>query len=449
MADRWFPDYREAMTSAGTSAREPGIRVTAARGRAVLRSLVSARTGRAAWDAVTALGLMLAGLLTISLVVLLWGAASWSLFTGPDNRWRLTMMYVLVTVGGPIPVLWTVQGFATLQRLRLYQVLGVEIPRPKRRTGLGPWPIGPWRSIVTWRAVKYHVVNLVVGGVAAALVLLCFAAPALAIGCTVTSGRPLTALAIVPAMGLLLAAPRAARTMADLDERLGHALLGPSHDEILTEQVETLARSRAEILATTDAERRRIERDLHDGAQQRLVSLAMNLGLARVRFQDGQAGQAIAEAHEEALLALTEMRDFIRGLHPAVLSDRGLDAALSGIVARAALPVRLSVDVPERVAPSIEAVAYFLVSEALTNIAKHAQATSAEVTAVRTGDRLRITIMDNGRGGASAGRQNASGGHGSGLRGLAQRAAAVDGVFIVDSPVGGPTVLTAELPCAS
>jgi signal transduction histidine kinase len=436
------------MTSAGTSAQTPATRVAAARGPAVLRSFISARTGRATWDAITALGLMLAGLFTISLVILLWGAAALSLFNGPDHRWQLTTVYVLVTVGGPIPVLWTVQGFAALQRLRLYQVLGVEIPRPKRRTGLGPWPIGPWRSIVTWREVKYHVVNFLVGGVTATLVLLCFAAPALASGYTVTSGQPLAALTIMPAIGLLLAAPWAARTMADLDERLGRALLGPTHDDALTEQVETLARSRAEILAATDAERRRIERDLHDGAQQRLVSLAMNLGLARVHFQDGQAGQAIADAHEEALLALTEMRAFIRGLHPAVLNDRGLDAALSGIVARAVFPVRLTVDVPERVAPSIEAVAYFLVSEALTNIAKHAQATSAEVTVIRAGDRLRITVTDNGCGGATIGRENA-GDHGTGLRGLAQRTAAVDGVFTVDSPVGGPTIITAELPCAS
>jgi signal transduction histidine kinase len=440
MADQRLLDYLEAMTSA--------IRVAAARGRAAFRSLVAARTGRAAWDAITALGLTLAGLLTISIVILLWIAAILALVTGPGDRWKLTTVYVLAAVGGPIPVLWSVQGFAALQRLRLYQVLGVEIPRPKRRTGLGPWPIGPRRSIVTWRAVKYHVVNLLVGGVAAALVLLCFAAPALAIGYTVTSGQPLAALAIVPALGLLLTAPWAAQATADLDERLGRTLLGPSHSDDLAEQVETLARSRAEIVAATDAERRRIERDLHDGAQQRLVSLAMNLGLARVHFQDGQAGRAIAEAHEEALLALTEMREFIRGLHPAVLNDRGLDAALSGIVARAPLPVRLSVDVPERVAPSIEAVAYFLVSEALTNIAKHAQATSAEVTVVRTGDSLRITVADDGCGGASAGREDA-GGHGTGLRGLAQRAAAVDGVFRVDSPVGGPTVLTAELPCAS
>src|SRR3569833_1124600 len=201
-----------------TSAQPP---TAAARGAAVLRSLISARTGRATWDAITALGLVFAGLCTISLVILVWGAAAFSLVS-PDPRWQLTTVYVLVAVGGPIPVLWTVQGFATLQRLRLYQVLGVEIPRPKRRTGLGPWPIGPWRSVVAWREVKCHAVNLLVGGVGAKQVLLCFVAlvfalgftatsaqplAALALGYTATSEPPLAALAIMPAVGVLLAAP--------------------------------------------------------------------------------------------------------------------------------------------------------------------------------------------------------------------------------------------------
>jgi signal transduction histidine kinase len=125
------------------------------------------------------------------------------------------------------------------------------------------------------------------------------------------------------------------------------------------QQVESLARSRADIVAATDAERRRIERDLHDGAQQRLVSLALNLGIARANLTDTPepARRAIAEAHDEALLALSELREFIRGLHPAVLNDRGLDAALSGIVARAPLPIRLRVDAATRSSPSVEAVA--------------------------------------------------------------------------------------------
>ena len=191
-----------------------------------------------------------------------------------------------------------------------------------------------------------------------------------------------------------------------------------------------------------DAERRRLERDLHDGTQQRLVSLAINLGMARAQVSTAEeARQAIADAHEEAKSALAELRDLIRGLHPAVLEDRGLDAALSGVAARMPIPVRLTVDLPRRPAPVIEAVAYFVVSEGLANIVKHAQASQAEVVVSRAGDRLHIIVSDDGAGGADPSR-------GTGLTGLAKRAASVDGTFEIVSPPGGPTLLTVDLPCA-
>ena len=241
--------------------------------------------------------------------------------------------------------------------------------------------------------------------------------------------------------------------MAGADEAAARALIGPSRGEELAVRVESLARSRAEIVAATDAERRRIERDLHDGAQRRLVSLAMQLGMARASLGDdvpASLRQVIEQAHDEATEALAELRQLVRGLHPAVLDDRGLDAALSGIAANTPLPVRLRVDVADRCSPSIEAVAYFVVSEALTNVAKHADATHAEVSVERTGDRLHVVITDDGHGGATlspAGTPPVGGG--TGLRGLAQRAAAVDGTLTVESPPGGPTVITVELPCGS
>jgi signal transduction histidine kinase len=151
----------------------------------------------------------------------------------------------------------------------------------------------------------------------------------------------------------------------------------------------------------------------------------------------------IEQSHEQALAALAELRELVRGLHPAVLSDRGLDAALSGLVARAPYPVRLQVDVARRCPPDIEAIAYFTVSEALANVTKHARATCAEITVRRSGDRLRVTVTDDGSGGASLDSE------GSGLHGLAQRAGTVDGWLRVDSPAGGPTTITVELPCAS
>ena len=247
----------------------------------------------------------------------------------------------------------------------------------------------------------------------------------------------LTACGIV----LLLAAPWVTAGVRALDVNAARALLGPSRAEELEHRVEHLTQTRAGVVDAADAERRRLERDLHDGTQQRLVSLAMNLGMARAQAETtDEARQAIVEAHEEAKAALAELRDLIRGLHPAVLEDRGLDAALSGVAARMPIPVRLTVDLPRRPSPVIEAVAYFVVSEGLANIAKHAQASQAEVFVQRTGDRLHVIISDDGVGGADPAR-------GTGLTGLARRASSVDGTFEIVSPPGGPTLLTVDLPC--
>ncbi len=200
------------------------------------------------------------------------------------------------------------------------------------------------------------------------------------------------------------------------------------------------------MLDAADAERRRIERDLHDGAQQRLVSLAVNLGLARSTLGDlpEDARKVIDEAHREAKEAIAELNNLVRGLHPAVLEDRGLDAALSGVAARLPVPVRVAVDLPQRPSPTVEAVAYFVVSEALTNVVKHAQATRADVTVERIGETLLVVVADDGAGGADL----AAAGGGTGLAGLAKRVASVDGTFSCRSPAGGPTVITVELPCA-
>jgi signal transduction histidine kinase len=241
--------------------------------------------------------------------------------------------------------------------------------------------------------------------------------------------------------------PWAALLVRQLDTRAAAALLGPNRARELQRRVESLAESRSEVVDAADAERRRIERDLHDGAQQRLVSMAMNLGLARrmlkglpVDEQAPRAMEVIEEAHREAQAAIVELRDLVRGLHPVVLEDRGLDAALSGIAARAPLPVRLTVELKQRASPAVEAVAYFVVSEALANIAKHAHASRADVSVRQSGSRIVITVLDDGVGGADPAK-------GTGLSGLRQRAASVDGTLAVSSPPGGPTTLTVELPC--
>ncbi len=246
---------------------------------------------------------------------------------------------------------------------------------------------------------------------------------------------------LVIGIGLLLAAPWLARGAAAIQLTTARVLLSPNDREQLETRVETLEDTRSRMVAAADAERRRIERDLHDGAQQRLVALAMTLGRAKVRLDDDPAvaKQLVNEAHDEAKLALAELRDLARGIHPAVLTDRGLDAALSALAARASIPVSVSVTVRHRPSPGVEAVAYFIAAESLTNISKHSGATRAAIVVTEAGDRLHLEITDNGHGGASMA-------SGSGIAGLRDRARAIDGDFILTSPVGGPTTIRVELP---
>ncbi|MFB9688545.1 sensor histidine kinase [Amycolatopsis plumensis] len=227
-----------------------------------------------------------------------------------------------------------------------------------------------------------------------------------------------------------------------LHGELALALLGPDRTKRLEQKAQRLQASRARGVDAAEAERRRIERDLHDGAQQRLVAVAMSLGRAKSKFdQDPQAVRdLIDEAHLDAKLAVSELRDLARGIYPAVLGDRGLDAALSAQAAKSPIPVDVSVDVDPRPPAAVETTAYFIVGETLTNIAKHSGATEAGVKVWRTDDHVVVEITDNGHGGAEVR-------PGGGLAGLADRAATIDGVITVVSPVGGPTVIRADLPC--
>jgi signal transduction histidine kinase len=208
-------------------------------------------------------------------------------------------------------------------------------------------------------------------------------------------------------------------------------------------EVAELNACRRRLVLAADADRRMIERDLHDGVQQRLVTLAMDLGRAKEKLDtDPESAKAlVGEAHEEAKRAITEVRDLARGIHPAVLTDRGLDPALSELVARSPIPVDVSVDVAVRPPASVEAAAYFVVSEALTNVAKHARATKASVIVRRAGDRLTIVVQDDGVGSAQVL-------EGSGLAGLRDRVRTLDGTLQLLSPDGGPTVLQVEIPCS-
>jgi PAS domain S-box-containing protein len=204
-----------------------------------------------------------------------------------------------------------------------------------------------------------------------------------------------------------------------------------------------LRASRARIIAAADAARRRIERDLHDGAQQLLVALGLTLRLARARVEADppSAAALLDEAIDELSAATEQLRELARGIHPAVLTEGGLESAIVGLVGRIAVPVTLTATI-ERFPAQIEATAYYVVAEALTNVMRHAGGRRAEVSVVRRGPALMVEVRDHGRGGATVD-------GGSGLRGLADRVAAVSGQFSIDSPAGGGTTLRAELPCAS
>jgi signal transduction histidine kinase len=205
--------------------------------------------------------------------------------------------------------------------------------------------------------------------------------------------------------------------------------------------VEELRGSRARVVEAGRRERQRLERDLHDGAQQRLVALSLNLGILQTRLDgDSEAGALLAAARTEIAVSLAELRDLARGLHPAVVSDHGLAVAVESLVARAPVPVRLIIDLDGRVGEDVEVAAYYVVCESLANIGKHARATAASVELDRQDGRIVVEVVDDGVGGADTER-------GTGLRGLADRVEALGGRLRVWTPHGGGTRVRAEMPC--
>jgi signal transduction histidine kinase len=413
--------------------------------RSVLGGLVSPRT----WLAVIHL---LVGLV-IGLVAFLVVVVGISLGIG-------LMPLFLVGIPVLVGVIWLAGVGARTERVRFAVLLGVDIPEP------APVPHEPrgWRRMnllflarSTWLPTVYALLRLPLSAVQAVVVLvvwgLGFALVALPayngalpggsahMGAFALNNLAWVALGVVIGLALLLSAPWLTRILAAEDAAVARWLLGPGRRDRMEARIGELETSRAGVVDAAETERRRIERDLHDGAQQRLVSLAMELGRARAKFaSDPQAAEAIVgQAHEQAKEALTELRNLVRGVHPPVLSDRGLDAALSGLAALSPVPVTVRVDLAERPSASVEAIAYFVVAEALTNVAKHAKASRALVTVTRSGNLLNVAVSDDGIGGASL--------DGQGLSGLAARVAGIDGRLLVTSPDGGPTEIEAVLPC--
>ena len=237
--------------------------------------------------------------------------------------------------------------------------------------------------------------------------------------------------------------------LADLDAAWSAALLKPSPRARLAERVEQLTQTRAGAIAAHSAELRRIERDLHDGAQARLVSLSMRIGLAKRAYnRDPQAAwRLLEEAQEHAEEALAELRHVVRGIHPPILTDRGMAGAVRALAASSGIEVMVRADDFDegpRAPAAVEAAAYFVVAEALTNAARHSGSGRAEVSLIRTGTGMQVVVRDDGKGGAVL---SGDGTGGTGLSGMRRRVAALDGTFAVTSPVGGPTVIEAELPC--
>jgi len=305
-----------------------------------------------------------------------------------------------------------------LERGRARRLLGLRIdepsPLPVRRTGFFGWLWSSLKDPVGWRAVLYDLIRL-------------------------PWGIATFTITLVSLFVLWPVLPFIARGLTNVDRAMVRGLLSPSDE--LERRIAELESDRGVVVDTAAADLRRIERDLHDGAQARLVNLAMGLGLAKEKLLEDPdaAASMVDEAHGEVKLALQELRDLARGIHPAVLTARGLDAALSSISSRCTVPVKVTTELETRPAPAIEGIAYFTVSELLQNVSKHSGARSASVDVWRTDDRLLIQVRDDGRGGAGVD-------GGTGMAGLADRLGAVDGLFVVDSPVGGPTVITAELP---
>jgi signal transduction histidine kinase len=368
------------------------------------------------------------------------------------------------------------RGMGRWERALARRLLGEEIPEPEP-FGVHLRLFGWWRASLgdraAWRAVGYFAakVPLTIFGAWFALsvwveALVGVASPLT--GRTATDnfgvfgrvlnpsydGGPAPGFAhlglFITGIVLLFLAPWTMRLVVNLDLRMMHLLLGP---DAASSRMRSLEESRSKTLDAATETLRRIERNLHDGTQAQLVALAMRLGQAkekldRLTAEDYHPGdleaiqRLVDQAHRGAKEAITDLRDLARGIHPPAL-DTGLGNALATLAARSPVPTEVTVSIPTRPSPAIEAICYFCAAELLANVAQHAQASRASLSCAQHGPWLRIVVRDNGRGGATINRVGSSS---SGLAGLADRVRAVDGDLSIASPSGGPTVVTIDLP---
>jgi signal transduction histidine kinase len=373
-----------------------------------------------------AAGLLLGAVTAGAELVLLAVAALLMAYSLAFSRGRRTV---------PVAVADGAELLTELERWRLRTFLGED-----RAVRYGPL-----------KALAYLVLRVPVGllgGVILALVAYgAAAAVRLAVGWWITGdhldGIPPTwwivlYTAVAGAVLLFLAVQGLVGVVA-LERNVARRCLGPSPLEEYERRIAQLSVTRAQVVDAVDDERRRIERDLHDGVQQRLVALGMLIGRARRAGAQDRASELLKQAHEESQRALVDLREVTWRVYPAALDGEGLRAALETVAERSAVPVTIEYDVPGRPPHAVETAAYFVVCEAVTNAAKHSGARSVRVAVAGSATMIGVRIEDDGGGGADPG--------GGGLAGLARRVAALDGTFTVDSPQGGPTVIIAELPC--
>ena len=361
------------------------------------------------------------------------------------------------------PVLAAVRTLADKRRELAAEWCGVRIPSAYRPVpeGANPWArtYALLRDPAVWRDVRWLQVDMTAGFVTALLPAVLVLYPLEGLAVAAGLWRPLSdsggywygfvhvtgqasalgagalAVALLP---LAVFAPRLLTTHF----RLTRSVLGASQAE-LAERVQVLTETRKDAVDTSAAELRRIERDLHDGAQARLVAMGMDLGTIEMLLDKdpAKAKQLLAQTRQSSVDALAELRDLVRGIHPPVLAERGLGDAVRALALRLPLATEVNVELAGRADAPVESAAYFAVSEVLTNAVKHSGADRIWIDLHHSEDRLRISVTDNGKGGAVIGA-------GSGLAGVERRLGTFDGVLAVSSPAGGPTMVTMEIPCA-
>ncbi len=426
--------YPQRDPAGAPDARDPAGGRTGRTALAVLLGPVSPRTW---WNVIgLVVSLLLAAMAFTAVTVALLAAATVSWVVGLGT---LTMAWALRLAG------W----LAALDQRRLRQFTGTALELPPA-PDLPPGVAGRHRrrALVQWPAARrplwYELAHLPATAVAAFLAAIWLTNSIEFTGLLVGGGLGPVGRVFVVLLGVagLLVWPLVVRLAVAADLFVARSLFGPGQKDQLSSEVRRLAETRALAVQSAEGERRRIERDLHDGFQPKLVSLALELGLAKAHFDSDPASarSLLDQAHQEAKTAVEDLRNLVRGIHPSVLDERGLDAALSGLVANCAVPVQVDLHLDHRPDRVPETVAYFVVAEAVTNVTKHAAATRAWVDISWAGDDLRVVVRDDGRGGATAA-------PGGGLTGLAARVAAVDGHFSVLSPPGGPTTIEAVIPC--